>query len=1060
MIGTHKKLESVLVSEGDQDTEVLVVQSNISNNKIRFMTGYGPQENSDRDKISQFYARLDEEADKAEKEEAGLIIELDCNAKIGPEYLKGAKHNTSDNGQLLIDLIERRNLTIVNTLEVCHGVTTRVRKVENNIEESTLDYFIVNERSLPFVTSMTVDENKTHVLTKYASKKGKKVLVESDHQALILETAIPWKRQNSSKERKEVFNLKNHENQKIFFNLTQNTTVLTDCFKDNSVGVEKQAKKLKHKIDSAIQQSFRKIRVTGKNRKAEENVLIEQQFDLKKQLKNLKGKNKIEAESKLTEIENRISELVSEKNAKKVINQFKGMSNIDGNFSNMKMWNVRKNICSKVPEPASAKQDKDGNLVTTKSALKKLYSENYTDRLSHKPIKKQYKELKQWKEMLCQERILLAKRNVSRDWDLDDIMKATKKLKNNKTRDPAGYINELFKPGIAGKDLTNALLKLANRMKSESVAPGVFTLADITSIYKNKGEKTKLENDRGIFRVMSIRQIIDNLIYEDEYPVIDKSMSYSNVGARKDMNIRNHLFIVYGVLNYAKHHKINLDIGIYDLRKCFDELWLDDCINDFYDAGFQNDKLSLLYEMNRKSSISIKTPMGMTGRKSMEKIVMQGSKFGSLLCSNSTDKIGKESLKDEENVFKYKECLPIPILEMVDDLLTISECGSKSVIMNSKVNTHIEMKKLTFSETKCHHIHVGRASNCCPNLKVHGVKMSEVDYDDYLGDVITNDFKMTRNITKRNSKSVGKSSQIINMLEELSLGFFYFKIAMILRNALFVSSCLVNVEVWYPLKEREICELEKTDRILLKRILGAPCSTNSELLFLDLGVIPLGHLIIARRIMFLHYILTRETDHLLSKFFKTQCREPLPGDWCEQVKKDLATFKIKDTFEQISKQSKDQFRRKIKSACEKTALKDLLESQTKHSKGSNLKYDKLEMQGYLKNEHINPELAKFLFKIRSRGLSVKNNRKSQYLKQSNDEKQLYCPLGCLELDDQKHLLTCVSLQNQSIDFKYEDLFHPTDTVDQATKMKTILTKMMNLWKEREQKLEQSEDDNE
>ena len=206
--------------------------------------------------------------------------------------------------------------------------------------------------------------------------------------------------------------------------------------------------------------------------------------------------------------------------------------------------------------------------------------------------------------------------------------------------------------------------------------------------------------------------------------------------------------------------------------------------------------------MNRKSSISIKTPMGTTERKPMEKIVMQGGKFGSLLCSNSTDKIGKETLKDEENVFKYKECVPIPILGMVDDILTLSECGTKSVIMNSKVNSHIEMKKLTFSDTKCHHIHVGKPSNSCPNLKVHGVKMSEVDYDDYLGDVITNDFKMTKNITKRNSKAVGKSSQIINMLAELSLGFYYFQIAMILRNALFVSSCLVNVEVWYPLQAR------------------------------------------------------------------------------------------------------------------------------------------------------------------------------------------------------------------------------------------------------------------
>ena len=178
--------------------------------------------------------------------------------------------------------------------------------------------------------------------------------------------------------------------------------------------------------------------------------------------------------------------------------------------------------------------------------------------------------------------------------------------------------------------------------------------------------------------------------------------------------------------------------------------------------------------------------------------------------------------------------------------------------------------------------------------------MSEVDYDDYLGDVITNDFKMTRNITKRNSKAVGKSSQIINMLAELSLGFYYFQIAMILRNALFVSSCLVNVEVWYPLKDREICELEKTDRNMLKRIIGVSCGTNSELLYLELGAVTLGHLIRARRIMFLHYILTRGNNHLLSKFFKAQCREPLPGDWCEQVKIDLEKFSIKDTFEEIA----------------------------------------------------------------------------------------------------------------------------------------------------------------
>ena len=89
---------------------------------------------------------------------------------------------------------------------------------------------------------------------------------------------------------------------------------------------------------------------------------------------------------------------------------------------------------------------------------------------------------------------------------------------------------------------------------------------------------------------------------------------------------------------------------------------------------------------------------------------------------------------------------------------------------------------------------------------------------------------------------------------------------------------------------------------------------------------------------------------------------------------------------------------------------------------------------------------------------MKNNRKSQYLKHSDDVKQLYCPLGCSAVDDQQHLLTCSYLQNGSIDFTYKELFNPTDTVEQTSRMKAILTKMMMLWKEREQKLEQNDDD--
>ena len=88
-----------------------------------------------------------------------------------------------------------------------------------------------------------------------------------------------------------------------------------------------------------------------------------------------------------------------------------------------------------------------------------------------------------------------------------------------------------------------------------------------------KGSKSDLNNDRGVFNVMNVRSIIDNLLYNDFYDVIDSSMSDSNVGGRKNRNIRDNLFIVYGIINYAIDENMEVDLTLYDLAKCFDSMW-------------------------------------------------------------------------------------------------------------------------------------------------------------------------------------------------------------------------------------------------------------------------------------------------------------------------------------------------------------------------------------------------------------------------------------------------------------------------------------------------------
>ena len=82
-----------------------------------------------------------------------------------------------------------------------------------------------------------------------------------------------------------------------------------------------------------------------------------------------------------------------------------------------------------------------------------------------------------------------------------------------------------------------------------------------------------MNDDRGVFNVVKIRSLLDKLIYNDKSSIVDKNMSSSNIGGRKKRNIRDHLFVVNAILQDAKNNKENIDIGIYDVIKCFDKLW-------------------------------------------------------------------------------------------------------------------------------------------------------------------------------------------------------------------------------------------------------------------------------------------------------------------------------------------------------------------------------------------------------------------------------------------------------------------------------------------------------
>ena len=283
-------------------------------------------------------------------------------------------------------------------------------------------------------------------------------------------------------------------------------------------------------------------------------------------------------------------------------------------------------------------------------------------------------------------------------------------------------MNDLFKNEVAGKYLKISMLKLFNRMKEENYIPDFIRKADVVAIYKGKGEKNDLENDRGIFLVTLFRSILMKLIYLDKYSILDSNMSDSQVGGRKGRNVRNHIWVLNGIICdvLSTKKKTPIDIQIFDYKQCFDSLWLQECMSDIYTSGIRDDKVALLFNINTHVKVAVKKPVGITRRESIFNVITQGDVFGPILCSNQVDTFGKECLEECKYNYAYKGEVEIPPLGMVDDLLCISECGHKTAMVNAYINHKTSSKKLQFGAQKCKKLHVGHSQEeyKCQNLKV------------------------------------------------------------------------------------------------------------------------------------------------------------------------------------------------------------------------------------------------------------------------------------------------------------------------------------------------------
>ena len=73
-----------------------------------------------------------------------VTVQMDANAKLGPDYVKDDPKSMSGNGKVLAGIMKRHVLIVINGLQdKCNGTIMRQRKTTNYIEKSVIDFIIV-----------------------------------------------------------------------------------------------------------------------------------------------------------------------------------------------------------------------------------------------------------------------------------------------------------------------------------------------------------------------------------------------------------------------------------------------------------------------------------------------------------------------------------------------------------------------------------------------------------------------------------------------------------------------------------------------------------------------------------------------------------------------------------------------------------------------------------------------------------------------------------------------------------------------------------------------------
>ena len=355
----------------------------------------------------------------------------------------------------------------------------------------------------------------------------------------------------------------------------------------------------------------------------------------------------------------------------------------------------------------------------------------------------------------------------------------------------------------------------------------------------------------------------------------------------------------------------------------------------------------------------------------------------------------------------------LSVLTFQDDALRMVDTLQKAQHGNELMSSAMKRKQLTLNIDKCSIIVFGKKAkvesirnkiNRDKSLTLDDKIVKAKEKDEYLGDMLHEAglaMSAHETVNKRCGKMFSSIIEISSILDDfridslggLKAGLDIFELALI-------PALLNNADTWVDLKEDTIQKLDNLQNTMFRYLFAVPKSTPQPIMRFDLGHLSMREKIHVRKLNFLHHLKNLPSDSLGNEFYNLQLKYGFPG-LIKEGQNLIRYYGLENILDPKTNFSKKIWSKKVKDAVFSKSEDSVKKEFLSYSKLKDLDAsENLKLKEYANN--MNLRNARTMFRIRSRMVNVKMNRKSDKKFASELWKCNYC----LSIDSQSHIVWC------------------------------------------------------